>query len=156
MVVDSFLRTNGTFVPNPAEVSKTESLVFWPARLNSIQFGVSFDELVDFNNTSTANGWMEAMKGASHLVTTNGHRVRVALMSSISQREQLEAYFHAMLVQHHLREKKSAEEALELAVHHHEDRWKAFQEICTSNRWNLDASELHSRGYEIGCPSSRS
>lgn len=158
-------------LPSPIRIAKQEPLFFWPRlgrrkRVSStpIHFGVSFNEFSEQSGKSLTElqdllssetpYWISSGR-SSHLV------VVVALRTDATPVDQAKAYFHALLLGQELERQKAkagagsgddAERAVaaEKAVADElESAWNSFATKCRQAGWDLSASELRTRGYEI-------
>ena len=162
--------TNSTEVvqlSSPDQVARTEPLLFLPWRRHQpspfpIRFGVSFNELIQkagkdghqvrvmLSTLEKSPYWVSAAKlGRRRPV------VMVALQRGISPYDQTKAYFHAVLLSRYLaRQKKETLKfdivtAEEEAAQDVDEAWGKFAARCMIAGWDLSATEIQTRGFEI-------
>jgi hypothetical protein len=159
-------------LPPPISISQQEPLFFWPRlrrrKLASIpiHFGVSFNEFSEQSGKSLADLQTLMSSDAPYWVSS-GHgqssgAVVVAIRTDATPTDQAKAYFHALLLGQELQRQKNKSvgsdnaDAAERAVQAEkvasaglEHAWSTFETKCRQAGWDLAASELRTRGYEI-------
>eukprot|EP00977_Amphora_coffeiformis_P010877 scaffold2558_cov172-Amphora_coffeaeformis.AAC.8 len=145
---------------SPREAARREALLFTtvlPDRpTHPIHLGVSFNEFIDHTREHTRESprlllgmendyWIAVSKRAKN------PQILVALPENTSATSTAKAYFHARLLDDILvkNPSQSAEEGEVLASKLMQKSWEAFRTTCTKSGWNVGATELSTKGFEV-------
>jgi len=139
----------------PEEIARTEPLFFGRIKkvaqgpgVRPIRVGVSFDEFWKVRGEDSEDPTKLEYSVTAHdnyLVTTTqsiSHTdlVAVALLSNVTGRQEAKAFFHATWLAMGMKE---TDEDLLLRA------WECFERSMMNSGWNIDKTELATRGYEI-------
>jgi hypothetical protein len=139
-------------------------------------FGVAFDELCQNSSTSdkTGSDWRIKFNRAStstvrdeYLISTGYPTsnnavpcISVSLLSDATPLQQTKAYFHSKLLSMRLQEQMQSDSRksltdIEVEIEKSLDAtWQDFVQKSTEVGWDLNRSELQTRGYEISVDTS--
>lgn len=166
MVISQFLEQydfSGDEVPtilSPREAARTEALLFTTVLSDQpkhhIHLGVPFNEFIDHTREHTRESprLLLGMEEDYWIAVTernkNAH-ILVALPENTSAIATAKAYFHARLLDDILvkNPSRSVEEGEVLASKLVQKSWDAFRRGCNKSGWNIGATELSTKGFEV-------
>ncbi|KAL7560004.1 hypothetical protein ACA910_013498 [Epithemia clementina (nom. ined.)] len=153
---------------SPDEIASREPLFFLPRSFvpsgkgPKILFGVPFNDVVDLNQTSSmlqdANDTLSWLQRPYWLCLSSdrkdwGHfqSINVALNADATPRQRIQAYFAALVFSEKLKDEKSSvvDKSSELVHNEQNEPWNAFCRACENAGWDMDSSNIASRGYEV-------
>jgi hypothetical protein len=152
---------------DPVKLAKKEPILFGIPYLRerssvTILFGESFEahrqstqEGNEVIVTQFSGSLSESLKDQKYLISSiskgKKHRIVVSLDVQATARDKTRAYLHAMILGRTLQD--SEPEVLATALM--ETAWPSFERACSRVGWDLDRTELHSKGYELSLVESK-
>ena len=166
MIIQQFLEhwnngeTDNLVLMSPNVMARKEPLLFGiqgrqkPTSIR-IRFGDSFEM---HSKLSEDNKWVtnqllgsvsEALFDQKYLISTSSkhknHQVVVSLAMDATPRQKVRAYLHAVLLGRALQDSQPEL----VATVQLQSAWPVFERACLKGGWDLDKTQLHTRGYEL-------
>lgn len=136
----------------PIVMARKEPLFFFLSQRSPspypIQFGASFEHhiVADLqSNGQYAAELSQRLRDDKYIVSFHRRKVAVSVAKEATPRDKAKAYLHAVLLGRATKD-SNPELAASLQL---QSAWPAFERSCEQVGWDLDKTELASRGFEL-------